>query len=306
MSTMTPREITSELDKHIVGQDAAKRAVAIALRNRWRRMNLPEAVRNEVTPKNILMIGPTGVGKTELARQLAEILGVHFIRFDMSEYMEKHTVSRLIGSPPGYVGFDQGGQLTEAIHRNPHAVLLLDEIEKAHEDIYNILLQIMDYATLTDNNGRKSDFRQVILIMTTNTGARESMTRAIGFGADYHEDANLKAIEKAFSPEFRNRLTAVVQFGPLVIEHVEHIVDKMIRELETRLKSKKIELVLEDSARRYLAEKGFDRNYGARPIRRLIETEISHVLSNEILFGRLAGGGSVRISAGDEGLKFDF
>ncbi|MCB1326880.1 MAG: ATP-dependent Clp protease ATP-binding subunit ClpA [Spirochaetales bacterium] len=261
---------------------------------------------------SFLFAGPTGVGKTELARQLSEQLGIAFIRFDMSEYMEKHTVSRLIGSPPGYVGFDQGGQLTEAIHRNPHAVLLLDEIEKAHEDLFNILLQIMDYATLTDNNGRKSDFRQVILIMTTNTGARESMQRAIGFGQEFHQDRSAKAVERVFSPEFRNRLTAIVQFNGLQMPHVERIVDKMIGELEERLRSKKITLKLEDSGRQYLAKKGFDPHYGARPVRRLIETEISHRLSNEILFGALSGGGLVVIRSetdpetGEERLAFDF
>jgi len=255
---------------------------------------------------SFLFSGPTGVGKTELARQLAQILGIEFTRFDMSEYMEKHTVSRLIGSPPGYIGFDQGGQLTDAIHRNPHTVLLLDEIEKAHEDIYNILLQVMDYATLTDNNGRKSNFSQVILIMTTNTGARDSMVKTVGFGSKDFEDKSQKAVEKQFSPEFRNRLTAIVQFNPLGIEIAEQIVVKMVNQLEGRLKEKDIALTLDPSARRYLAEKGFDPKFGARPLRRLIETEISHVLSSEILFGKLAKGGDVRIKAEEGKLKFEF
>ena len=256
---------------------------------------------------SFLFAGPTGVGKTELARQLASCLGIHFVRFDMSEYMEKHAVSRLIGSPPGYVGFDQGGQLTEAIHRNPHAVLLLDEIEKAHADIDNVLLQIMDYATLTDNNGRKTDFRQVIVIMTTNTGARESMSNAIGFEQTTDvKGRSAKAIEKQFNPEFRNRLTAVVQFDGLPLEVAERIVEKTVAELESRLREKRITLVLDPSARAWLANRGFDAQFGARPIKRLVETEISHRLSNEILFGDLARGGEVRISANDEGLVFEF
>ena len=256
---------------------------------------------------SFLFAGPTGVGKTELAKQLAASLDIGFVRFDMSEYMEKHAVSRLIGSPPGYVGFDQGGQLTEAVHRQPHAVLLLDEIEKAHPDIDSILLQIMDYATLTDNNGRKTDFRQIIVIMTTNTGARESMANAIGFeqatdiGGRSH-----KAIEKAFNPEFRNRLTAVVQFNSLGTDIAEQIVEKMVSELEARLRAKNVTLTLDGSARRYLAEKGYDPQFGARPIRRLIETEISHALSSEILFGRLAKGGEVTVVADDDGLQFRF
>lgn len=255
---------------------------------------------------SFLFSGPTGVGKTELARQLAQVMGIEFIRFDMSEYMEKHTVSRLIGAPPGYVGFDQGGLLTDAIHRNPHAVLLLDEIEKAHEDLFNILLQIMDYATLTDNNGRKSDFRQVVMIMTTNMGARESSTRTVGFAKSPYEDKSQKAIEKAFSPEFRNRLTDTIQFNPLPMEVIEQIVEKMISELEERLKSKNITITLEESARKYIAEKGFDEQFGARPIRRLIENEISHPLSSEILFGKLATGGEVVIRSKEDRLIFDY
>jgi ATP-dependent Clp protease ATP-binding subunit ClpA len=228
----------------------------------------------------------------------------------MSEYMEKHTVSRLIGSPPGYVGFEQGGQLTDAIHRTPHAVLLLDEIEKAHEDIYNILLQVMDHATLTDNNGRKTDFRQVILILTTNLGARERAQNLIGFSDGFagggRADPGGKAVEKAFSPEFRNRLTAVVQFANLGRPQVERIVKKMIAELEARLASRNVKIVLEDSALAWLAEKGYDPVYGARHVRRLIETEISHPLSSEILFGRLAGGGTVTLSAKDGRIGFGF
>jgi ATP-dependent Clp protease ATP-binding subunit ClpA len=256
---------------------------------------------------SFLFAGPTGVGKTELAKQLATNMDIEFMRFDMSEYMEKHAVSRLIGSPPGYVGFDQGGQLTEAIHRTPHCVLLLDEIEKAHPDIDNILLQIMDYATLTDNNGRKTDFRNVVLIMTTNTGAREGMANAIGFEqtADV-AGRSAKAIEKAFNPEFRNRLTSIVQFRSLGQSVAERIVEKMMAELEARLKVKHVTLVLETSARSWLALKGYDEQFGARPLRRLIETEVSHQLSSEILFGKLATGGTVTISADDSGLVFSY
>ena len=253
---------------------------------------------------SFLFAGPTGVGKTELSKQLARQLGIAFVRFDMSEYMEKHTVSRLIGSPPGYVGFEQGGQLTEAIHRNPHCVLLLDEIEKAHEDLFNILLQVMDYASLTDSNGRKSDFRNVILIMTTNTGARESMQNAIGFEADTHAGHSLKAVEKAFNPEFRNRLSAIIQFNALDLTQVEAIVERMAGELSKRLQKKRIHLELSVEARSYLAKKGFDSRYGARPIQRLIEQEIAHVLSTQILFGKLASGGKVKVELEKEELKF--
>jgi ATP-dependent Clp protease ATP-binding subunit ClpA len=286
----------------VYGQDEALGQVVRAIR--LARAGLGEA---DKPIGAFLFAGPTGVGKTELARQLASVLGIGFVRFDMSEYMEKHSVSRLIGSPPGYVGFDQGGQLTEAVHRNPHAVVLLDEIEKAHEDIYNILLQVMDYATLTDNNGRKTDFRQTILILTTNTGAREAQNRAIGFEQEAtHRERSGKAIERAFSPEFRNRLTAVVHFKPLGMEIVEQIAEKMVTELEARLKAQNITLVLAPEARRYLAERGFDPAYGARPIRRLIEQEISHALSDEILFGRLAKGGQVTIGLRDGRLTFAF
>jgi len=286
----------------IYGQDEAVDTVVRAIR--LARAGLGEPGR---PIGSFLFSGPTGVGKTELARQLACVLGIGFIRFDMSEYMEKHAVSRLIGSPPGYVGFDEGGQLTEAVRRQPHSVVLLDELEKAHEDIFNILLQVMDYATLTDNTGRKTDFSQTILVMTTNTGAREAMSNAIGFEhkASF-EDRSEKAIEKMFSPEFRNRLSAVVSFRSLGLEIAERIVEKAIAELEERLTAKRVQLVLEPEARRYLAERGYDERYGARPIRRLIETEVSQALSEEILFGRLAKGGKVVIDRGPDGLTFSF
>jgi ATP-dependent Clp protease ATP-binding subunit ClpA len=286
----------------IYGQDAAVEQVVRAIQLSRAGLGEPDK-----PVGSFLFAGPTGVGKTELARSLARVLGIEFIRFDMSEYMEKHSVSRLIGSPPGYVGFDQGGQLTEAVHRNPHSVVLLDEIEKAHEDIFNILLQVMDYATLTDNNGRKTDFRQAVLIMTTNSGARESMRTPIGFEQKRNPGEGAgKAIEKMFSPEFRNRLTATVQFEPLPLEVAEQIVEKMISELEARLRAKNVAVTLDPSARRYLAEKGFDERYGARPLRRVIETEISQPLSQAILFGPLVKGGAVTIAARDGKIAFEY
>ncbi len=293
------KTLSQDLKLLIFGQDAAIDQVVQAIQLSRAGLGEPDK-----TIGSFLFSGPTGVGKTEVSKQLALALGIEFIRFDMSEYMEKHTVSRLIGSPPGYVGFEQGGLLTEAIHRNPHAVLLLDEIEKAHEDLFNILLQVMDHATLTDNNGRKSDFRQVILIMTTNTGARDSMVRSIGFEKKEFEDKSQKAIEKTFSPEFRNRLTSTIHFQPLSLPIAEQIVDKMMSQLEQRLRSKNILLSLDAEARAYLAQKGFDSQYGARPIRRLIEKEVSHPLSSEILFGKLVKGGRVKIGLVDGKLEF--
>jgi len=291
--------LAPDLKKVLYGQDAAVEQVVEAIQLSRAGLGEPDKPIG-----SFLFAGPTGVGKTELAKQLAQNLGVEFIRFDMSEYMEKHTVSRLIGSPPGYVGFEQGGLLTDAIHRNPHAVLLLDEIEKAHEDLFNILLQVMDYATLTDNNGRKSDFRRVILIMTTNTGARESMVKPVGFGKKDFEDRSLKAIEKQFSPEFRNRLTSIITFLPLSPAVTEEIVRKMVRQLGERLAAKQVKIELEESACKYLASKGFDAHFGARPLRRVIENEISKPLSREILFGKLQKGGEVKISAKNDVLSF--
>ncbi len=286
----------------IYGQDSAVAHVTRAIQLSRAGLGEPEKPIG-----SFLFAGPTGVGKTELAKSLARVLGCEFIRFDMSEYMEKHSVSRLIGSPPGYVGFDQGGQLTEAVHRNPHAVVLLDEIEKAHEDIFNILLQVMDYATLTDNNGRKTDFRQAVLIMTTNSGARESMKIPIGFEQKrVPGEGSSKAIERLFSPEFRNRLTGIVQFNALPIEVAEQIVEKMIGELEARLRTKNVTLTLDPSARLHLAKKGFDERYGARPLRRVIETEISQPLSQSLLFGELSKGGQVTVVEREGKLAFDY
>jgi ATP-dependent Clp protease ATP-binding subunit ClpA len=253
-----------------------------------------------------LFSGPTGVGKTEVAKQLAHIMGIEFIRFDMSEYMEKHTVSRLIGAPPGYVGFDQGGLLTDAINRNPYAVLLLDEIEKAHPDLFNILLQVMDHAALTDNNGKKADFRNIILIMTTNAGAREMSGTPMGFGARSNVGKGKEAIEKMFSPEFRNRLDAMIVFNSLSMEIIERVVDKFIIELDQQLNEKKVFLQLTVKARRWLAEKGYDPSFGARPMARLIQNEIKRVLADEILFGRLQSGGKVEVDENEGKLAFTY
>ena len=294
------QELGPELKKRIYGQEEAIEELAQAIQ--LSRAGLGET---DKPVGSFLFAGPTGVGKTELSKQLAEQLGIAFLRFDMSEYMEKHSASRLIGSPPGYVGFEEGGQLTEALNRTPHCVLLLDEIEKAHEDLFNMLLQVMDYATLTDNNGRKADFRNAVLIMTTNTGAREAMQNAIGFESDRHADRNLKAIEKAFSPEFRNRLSGIIRFNSLGSAQVESIVEGMVEKLSKRLEKKRISLELSPEARSYLAKKGFDPRHGARPIQRLIEKEIAHVLSKEILFGPLSSsGGKVKIELEKDKLKF--
>lgn len=287
-----------ELKNQVFGQNRAIDALVKAIKRSRAGLRIPDKPIG-----SFLLIGPTGVGKTEVAKQLAKILGVAFLRFDMSEYMEKHTVSRLIGAPPGYVGFDQGGLLTDAIRKQPHTVLLLDEIEKAHPDLFSILLQVMDHATLTDNNGKKADFRNVILLMTSNAGAREMSAQSIGFGLKSDEQRStkgMKAIENLFSPEFRNRLDGIVAFQDLSVEIVERIVDKFIREMETQLREKKVQLELSPAARLWLAEKGYDPAFGARPLARLIQTEIKDVLADEILFGRLMQGGKVLIERRDE------
>ncbi|HAC34601.1 MAG TPA: ATP-dependent Clp protease ATP-binding subunit ClpA, partial [Gammaproteobacteria bacterium] len=246
--------------------------------------------------------GPTGVGKTELSRQLAKILGIELIRFDMSEYMERHTVSRLIGAPPGYVGFDQGGLLTEAITKHPHAVLLLDEVEKAHPDVFNLLLQVMDHGTLTDNNGRHTDFRNVVLIMTTNAGADRTSRASMGFTHQDHSSDGIEAINKLFTPEFRNRLDAVIQFGALDQRTIINVVDKFILELEDQLSEKRVTIELDEAARSWLAEQGYDEKMGARPMGRLVQNEIRRPLSDELLFGKLAGGGHVFVTVKDDKL----
>jgi len=253
-------------------------------------------------------MGPTGVGKTEVAKQLAENLGIEFIRFDMSEYMEKHAVSRLIGAPPGYVGFDQGGILTDSVRKHPHCVLLLDEIEKAHMDLYNILLQVMDYATLTDNNGKAADFRNVIIIMTSNAGAREMDANTIGFGSQSGDtdSKGMKAVEKTFSPEFRNRLDSIVQFNHLSQKVMEMIVDKNMKELKTMLKAKKITLTYSAKVREHLAKEGYDPKFGARPLARLVQTRIKDKVTDEILFGSLTKGGKISMGLKKKELTFTY
>ena len=305
MASLTPKQIVEELDKYIVGQTNAKRAVGIALRNRWRRQQLPDSLRDEVGPKNILMIGPTGVGKTEVTQQLALTLGIELVRFDMSEYMERHTVSRLIGAPPGYVGFDQGGLMTEAITRNPHSVLLLDEIEKAHPDVFNLLLQVMDYGTLTDNNGRKADFRNVIIVMTTNAGAMQMARGSVGFVNQDHSADDTEIINKMFAPEFRNRLDSVIRFGALDEATIGHVVDKFIVQLETQLADKHVVLEVDQGARQWLAKNGHDALMGARPMARLIRDRINRALADELLFGKLAQGGTVRVYEKEGELAFE-
>jgi len=294
------RNLTDDIKQVLFGQDDAINTVVKSIQMSRAGLSEPEK------PVGCFMFsGPTGVGKTELAKQIANALGIQFLRFDMSEYMEKHTVSRLIGSPPGYVGYDQGGQLTEAVNQNPHAVLLLDEIEKAHEDIYNILLQVMDHATLTDSNGRKVDFKQIILILTTNTGSRESSQRSMGFGKQEYEDKSGEAIDKYFSPEFRNRLNAIVQFNSLDKKVVEKVVDKIIAQLQERLSSKKITIELSAEARSFIAQTAYNPLLGARPIQRFVDAEITEKLTNEILFGKLMGGGSVKILLEDSKLRIE-
>lgn len=258
----------------------------------------------ERTIGSFLFAGPTGVGKTEVTNQLAKIMGVDLIRFDMSEYMERHTVSRLIGSPPGYVGYDQGGLLTEEVNKHPYAILLLDEIEKAHPDIFNLLLQIMDHGTLTDNNGRKADFRNIMLVMTTNAGAQEGSRASIGFTEQVHSSDSMKVLEKLFTPEFRNRLDAVVQFKPLTEGIIIHVVDKFIFQLESQLHEKNVTITLEPEARNWLAKKGYDPKMGARPMGRTIQEHIKKPLANELLFGRLINGGSVKVCVKNNEIDF--
>ena len=253
---------------------------------------------------SLLFSGPTGVGKTEVTRQLAATLGIEFIRFDMSEYMERHTVSRLIGAPPGYVGFDQGGLLTEAVNQHPHAVLLFDEIEKAHVDVFNILLQVMDYGKLTDNNGRKSDFRNVILVMTTNAGAEQAARETMGFVAQDHSSDDKEAVKKSFSPEFRNRLDNIIRFNGLDAATILQVVRKFIVELEQQLADRNVTLQIDDAAVQWLADKGYDAAMGARPMERVVQREIKRRLAEELLFGDLAKGGDIKISLRDDALDF--
>ena len=285
-----------DLKATVFGQDKAIEALAAAIKMARSGLGKPDKPIG-----SFLFSGPTGVGKTEVAKQLAFVMGVDLIRFDMSEYMERHTVSRLIGAPPGYVGYDQGGLLTEAISKQPHCVLLLDEIEKAHPDVFNILLQVMDHGTLTDNNGRKADFRNVILIMTTNAGAEAMSKPTIGFTGSRASGDEMADIKKFFSPEFRNRLDAIVHFSQLSKEVILRVVDKFLMQLEDQLHEKRVEASFTDRLRSYLAEKGFDPLMGARPMQRLIQDLLRRALADELLFGRLVNGGSVTLDIDDEG-----
>jgi ATP-dependent Clp protease ATP-binding subunit ClpA len=297
------RRLEDELKKNVFGQDEAIHTLASSIKRARAGLGSPDRPIG-----SFLFTGPTGVGKTEVSKTVASVLGIQFIRFDMSEYMEKHTVARLIGAPPGYVGFDQGGLLTDAIRKHPYCVLLLDEIEKAHPDIFSILLQVMDYATLTDNNGKKADFRNVILIMTSNAGSSEMSKSSIGFG-DRSGDTLSKgeeAIKKLFSAEFRNRLDATITFRPLNAGIMKMVVDKFLNELRSQLKQRKVRIEVTDAVLGWLAEKGFDPAFGARPLGRLIQTEIRDRLSEELLFGKLTRGGTVHIDLADGGLKFRF
>jgi ATP-dependent Clp protease ATP-binding subunit ClpA len=297
-------DLEAALKRVVFGQDDAVALVARAVkRSRAGLGGIDRPI------GSFLFSGPTGVGKTELSKQLAKVLGVPFLRYDMSEYMEKHAVSRLIGAPPGYVGYDQGGMLIEQIRKQPYAVLLLDEIEKAHPDIYDVLLQVMDHATLTDNQGREADFRHVTLIMTSNAGAREMTTQSIGFAGGRAGDGH-EAVEKIFSPEFRNRLDEIVFFKNLQPEVMGRVVDKFVLELEAQLKEKKITISLSPSARELLAEKGYDVDFGARPLARVIQRELKDPLTEEVLFGKLEKGGHVKVvvktGPDPEGPKFAF
>ncbi|MFC1811621.1 ATP-dependent Clp protease ATP-binding subunit ClpA [Thermodesulfobacteriota bacterium] len=295
--------LEENLKKVIFGQDDALKSLVTSIKRSRAGLAIPERPIG-----SFLFTGPTGVGKTEASRQVAMNLGVEFIRFDMSEYMEKHAVARLIGAPPGYIGFDQGGLLTDGIRKHPHSVLLLDEIEKAHLDMFNILLQVMDHSTLTDNTGKKADFRNVIVIMTSNAGTREMNMQTIGFGDHPHdtEDKGKKAVEKFFSPEFRNRLDATIHFNSLTVEIMEQVVDKFMAEINDQIAAKKVALVISPEVRHWLAKKGHDPRYGARPLGRLLQTEIKDTLSDEILFGRLTKGGTVFIDIENDKLTFNY
>ena len=288
-----------DLKLTVFGQDEAIGALASAIKLSRSGLGNPDK-----PIASFLFSGPTGVGKTEITKQLAHTLGIELIRFDMSEYMERHTVSRLIGAPPGYVGFDQGGLLTEAINKTPHAVLLLDEIEKAHPDVFNILLQVMDYGTLTDNNGRKSDFRNVIMVMTTNAGAEQLSRGSIGFVQQDHTSDENEAIKKVFTPEFRNRLDSTIAFKPLDENTIMYVVGKFVMQLEETLAEKNVTLEVDEEARKWLAKHGHDPAMGARPMDRLIQNKVKKALADELLFGKLAGGGSVSIGAKDDDLTF--
>jgi len=294
--------LEGELKTVVFGQDEAIASLVTSIKRSRAGLGTPGKPIG-----SFLFTGPTGVGKTEVSRQLARILGVEFMRYDMSEYMEKHAVARLIGAPPGYIGFDQGGLMTDGIRKHPYCIMLLDEIEKAHPDLFNILLQVMDHATLTDNNGKKADFRNVTIIMTSNAGSREMSAHSIGFGdmTRDSESKGQKAVERFFSPEFRNRLDSTINFHPLTVDIMQLIVDKFVNELNEQLVGKRIKVSISDNVREYLAEKGHDATYGARPLSRLIQLEIKDKLSDEILFGKLQKGGQVEVDIKDGELVFN-
>jgi len=301
----TDQDLLKQLDRNlkmvVFGQDQAIDNLTAAIR-----LSRSGLGAEQKPIASFLFAGPTGVGKTEITQQLAKAMGIHFERFDMSEYMERHAISRLIGAPPGYVGFDQGGLLTDAVIKHPHCVLLLDELEKAHSDIFNILLQVMDHGTLTDNNGRKADFRNVIIVMTTNAGVRETVRKSIGFKQQDHSHDAMSEINKIFTPEFRNRLDGIVWFNHLSQEVIHQVVDKFICELQAQLDKKGVSLELDKAAHDWLAEKGYDKEMGARPMARVIQEHLKKPLANEILFGKLARGGNVRVSCKDDALSFAF
>lgn len=296
-------KLGGKIEQFVFGQDDAIKSLVTSIKRSRAGLGTPERPIG-----SFLFAGPTGVGKTEVSLQVSRILGVQFLRFDMSEYMEKHAVARLIGAPPGYIGFDQGGLLTDSIRKHPYSVLLFDEIEKAHPDMFNILLQVLDHATLTDNNGKKADFRNVIIMMTSNAGTREMSTQTIGFGDKQSDtkDKGKTAIEKFFSPEFRNRLDEIIHFNPLTEEIMEKVVDKFMNELKAQLVAKKVSISISPEARTWLAKNGHDPRFGARPLTRLIQTEIKDVLSDEILFGQLEKGGDIFIDIENDKLAFDY
>ena len=294
------RNLERDLKMVVYGQDPAIETLATAIK-----LSRSGLGAEDKPVGSFLFSGPTGVGKTEVTRQLARILGLELVRFDMSEYMERHTVSRLIGAPPGYVGYDQGGLLTEAITKNPHVILLLDEVEKAHPDVFNLLLQVMDHGTLTDNNGRKADFRNVVIVMTTNAGARESSRTSIGFTHQDHSSDALEAIKRLFTPEFRNRLDAVVQFSALDPDNITRVVEKFIFELEAQLHEQNVTIEVDDAARVWLAKRGYDPKMGARPMARTIQQYIKKPIAEELLFGELAQGGHLIVRLEDDELTFE-
>ncbi|MCH8976304.1 MAG: AAA family ATPase, partial [Proteobacteria bacterium] len=302
--TSSDRDVMKNLERNlklvVFGQDEAISTLSTAIKMARSGLGNPQQPVGA-----FLFAGPTGVGKTEITKQLAGIMGIELIRFDMSEYMERHTVSRLIGAPPGYVGFDQGGLLTEEINKHPHSVLLLDEVEKAHPDVFNLLLQVMDHGTLTDTNGRKTDFRNVIIVMTTNAGGERISRASVGFMHQDHSSDAMEAVKTTFSPEFRNRLNAIIQFNALDATTIANVVDKFIVELEVQLDSKKVLIDVDESARKWLGQHGYDKNMGARPMARLIQKKIKRPLAEELLFGKLEHGGDVLVSENDGKLTIE-